>query len=80
MARPVPRLSAAEIASVIAIAWDDRPPFRAVLLAHGLGEGQVMQLLKRELTPNAFKTWKARWSGGSAAATRPRSAARKPPR
>lgn len=80
MARPVPRLSAAEIASVIAIAWDDHPPFRAVLLAHGLGEGQVMQLLKRELTPNAFKTWKARWSGGGAAGAPPRSAARKPPR
>ncbi len=61
MAKPVPRLSPAEIASVIATAWDDSPPFRAVLLAHGLGEGQVMQLLKRELTPNAYKAWKARW-------------------
>ena len=76
MAKPVPRLSAAEIASVIAIAWDDRPPFCAVLLAHGLGEGQVIALLKRELTPNAYKLWKAR-SGLGGATAGPRQPARK---
>ena len=53
MAKPAPRLTAAEIARVIEIAWDDRPPFNAVLLSHGLNEGQVVALLKRELTPNA---------------------------
>ena len=60
MAKPAPRLSAAEIARVIEIAWDDRPPFNAVLLSHGLSEGQVVALLKRELTPNAFKLWEQR--------------------
>jgi uncharacterized protein (TIGR03643 family) len=60
MARPVPRLSAAEIASVIAVAWDDRPPFTAVLRSHGLSAGQVVALLKRELTASAYKTWQAR--------------------
>ncbi len=79
MAKPVPRLNAAEIASVIAIAWDDRPPFRAVLLAHGLSEGQVVQLLKRELTPNAYKLWKAR-CGAALALARPHKPARKPSR
>ena len=57
MAKPAPRLSAAEIARVIDIAWNDRPPFNAVLLSHGLSEGQVVALLKRELTPNAYKVW-----------------------
>jgi uncharacterized protein (TIGR03643 family) len=57
MAKPVPRLGAAEIARVIEIAWDDHPPFNAVLLSHGLSEGQVVALLKRELTPNAYKLW-----------------------
>ncbi|MEO8299259.1 MAG: DUF2805 domain-containing protein [Burkholderiales bacterium] len=60
MAKPVPRLSAEEIQQVITTAWDDRPPFRAVLMRHGLTPGQVVQLLKRELTPNAFKIWTAR--------------------
>ncbi len=57
MAKPAPRLSAAEIARVIEIAWDDHPPFNAVLLSHGLSEGQLVALLKRELTPNAYKLW-----------------------
>ena len=53
-------MSAEQIQEVIAVAWDDRPPFAAVLRSHGLSPGQVVQLLKRELTPNAYKTWIAR--------------------
>ena len=60
MARPVPRLSAEEIRSVIALAWDDKPPFNAVMNRHGLTPGHVVALLRRELTPNAFKLWMAR--------------------
>jgi len=71
MAKPVPRLSAAEIARVIEIAWDDHPPFNAVLLSHGLSEGQVVALLKRELTPNAYKLWTQR-AGTQRAAPRKR--------
>ena len=71
MAKPIPRLSATEIEAVIKTAWDDRPPFRAVLMQHGLEPGQVVQLLKRELTSNAFKVWTARTKGVvSAAPTR----------
>ena len=66
MAKPVPRIAPADIARIIATAWDDRPPFNAVLMTHGLTEGQLVQLLKRELTPNAFKLWKARVNGGRA--------------
>jgi len=72
MAKPVPRLSPGEIAAVIATAWDDRPPFMAVLRSHGLTEGQLVQLLKRELTPNAYKTWQARAGLGAAPARKPR--------
>ena len=47
MAKPVPRLNPEEIQRVIATAWDDKPPFDAVLRQHGLNHGQVVQLLKR---------------------------------
>ena len=60
MAKPVPRLSAADIQRVIATAWDDRPPYNRVLVEHGLSPGQLVQLLKRELTPSAYKLWMAR--------------------
>ena len=76
MARPLPRLTPAEIERVIATAWDDRPPFNAVLMQHGLAPGQVVQLLKKELTPNAFKVWTARTRGAVLPASPP---ARRPP-
>ena len=60
MAKPVPRLNAAELARAVEVAWDDHPPFNAVLMSHGLSEGQVVALMKRELTPNAYKLWCAR--------------------
>ena len=71
MAKTIPRLSPTEIEAIIKTAWDDRPPFRSVLMQHGIEPGQVVQLLKRELTSNAFKVWTARTKGVvSAAPTR----------
>jgi len=78
MAKPIPRLSPADIARVIETAWDDRPPFQAVLLSHGLLPGQVFQLLKRELTPSAFKLWTTRTGATSSGQKGP--AQRKPAR
>ena len=46
MAKRVPLLSPEEIQSVIAIAWDDKPPFPAVLRRHGLSPGQIVQPLR----------------------------------
>ena len=79
MAKSIPRLNSAEIEAIIKTAWDDRPPFRAVLMQHGIEPGQVVQLLKRELTPNAFKVWTARTKGVvSAAPTRYETPKHKP--
>lgn len=72
MAKPIPRLPPAEIERVIATAWDDHPPFNAVLMAHGLTQGQLVQLLKRELTPSAYKLWVVRSKGGGKAPAPPR--------
>ena len=80
MAKPVPRLAPAEIARVIATAWDDRPPFDTVLMSHGLTQGQLVQLLKRELTPSAFKLWTARSRGGGKAPAAARRPSAKPGR
>ena len=70
MAKPVPRLTPDDIQRIIATAWDDRPPFDAVLRAHGLTHGQVVALLKRELTPNAYKVWTARTKSAAGAPAR----------
>ena len=57
MAKPVPRLSPADIAQVLKIAWADPDPLNRLLFSHGLTEGQIIQLMKRELTPPAYKLW-----------------------
>ena len=60
MAKPIPRLSPADIAHVLEIAWADPNPLTRLLFSHGLTEGQVIQLLRRELSSNAYKLWSAR--------------------
>jgi len=60
MAKSAPKLSPEEIKRVIATAWDDKPPYNRVLLEHGIGHGALVALLKRELTPTAYKLWSAR--------------------
>lgn len=76
MAKPVPRLAPDEIQRVIATAWDDKPPFYRVMVQHGLSHGQLVQLLKRELTPSAYKLWSSRALGTAVPQAKPR---RKPP-
>ena len=60
MAKPIPRLSSADIARVIEIAWADPDPLTRLLFSHGLTEGQVIQLLRRELSSTAYKLWSQR--------------------
>lgn len=60
MAKTAPRLSPEEIKRVIATAFDDVPPYGRVMLEHGIGHGELVALLKRELTPAAYKLWAAR--------------------
>jgi uncharacterized protein (TIGR03643 family) len=69
MAKTIPSISAEQIKRAIEVAWDDRPPFNQVLRECGLSHGQVVQLLKRELTPNAFKVWTARTKAARGAPT-----------
>lgn len=60
MAKPAPKLNPEEVKRVIATAFEDAPPYNKVLLTHGIGHGELVALLKRELTPSAYKLWAAR--------------------
>ena len=60
MAQPIPRLSPETIQRVVAAAWDDTPPYDRIRLEYGVGPGALVQLMKRELSPAAFKLWSAR--------------------
>lgn len=60
VAKPIPFLSPAEIARILDTAWHSSDPLTAVLYQHGLSEGPLVQLLRRELSPAAYKFWTQR--------------------
>ncbi|PWS28301.1 TIGR03643 family protein [Pedobacter yonginense] len=56
-------LSTLEIDRVIEMAWEDRTPFDAIKLQFGLGEQQVIELMRGQIKETSFKRWRARVQG-----------------
>ncbi len=52
-----------DIDRIIEMAWEDRTPFEAIESQFGLAEAEVIRLMRRELSPGAFRRWRARVSG-----------------
>ena len=63
MAKLPPRLSPEEKKRVIATAWTDQPPYLQVQNDHAISPAELNALMKRELTPSAYKEWAARGKG-----------------
>jgi uncharacterized protein (TIGR03643 family) len=53
-------LTPADIDRIIQMAWEDRTPFEAILAQFGLGESDVVALMRRELKSSSFKLWRER--------------------
>ncbi|MDY0743686.1 DUF2805 domain-containing protein [Paucibacter sp. R3-3] len=60
MAKLPPRLSPEEKKRVIATAWTDLPPYLQIQNDHAISPAELNALMKRELTPSAYKEWAAR--------------------
>ena len=48
---------------VIEMAWEDRTPFDAIEATYGLGERDVIALMRAELKPGSFRRWRRRVCG-----------------
>jgi uncharacterized protein (TIGR03643 family) len=59
------KLSDQEVDRVIEMAWEDRTPFEAIEVQFGLNEAEVIQLMRRELSPSGFRRWRKRVQGRS---------------
>jgi len=66
MKKPGPTLAPEQINRVIEMAWEDRTPFEAIELQFGLSEGQVIQLMRRQLKASSWRMWRARVQGRAA--------------
>lgn len=47
------------------MAWEDRTPFEAIELQFGLGEKEVIALMRDQMTASSFKMWRKRTNGRS---------------
>ncbi len=48
---------------VIRLAWEDRTTFEDIKKRTGLGEPDVIKIMRRELKPSSFRMWRKRVSG-----------------
>jgi uncharacterized protein (TIGR03643 family) len=56
-------LSLGDRSAVIQMAWEDRTSFETIQERMGLGESEVIRLMRAELTPRSFKMWRTRMRG-----------------
>ena len=56
-------LSRAEIDRIIMMAWEDRTSFDAIRTQFGLSPGDVIKLMRSEMTYKSFKMWRERTQG-----------------
>jgi uncharacterized protein (TIGR03643 family) len=56
-------LTEEDIDRVIQMAWEDRTPFEAIEIQFGLGEDEVVELLRKNLKKSSWKLWRARVHG-----------------
>lgn len=58
--------SEAFINDIIRMAWADEISFEEIKRKRGIGEAEVIRLMRRNLKPSSFKLWRKRVSGRGA--------------
>jgi uncharacterized protein (TIGR03643 family) len=53
-------LDAADVSAIIQMALSDHVPFATIKLEYGLSEKEVQTLMRRELKPGSYRTWRKR--------------------
>ncbi|QWD90266.1 TIGR03643 family protein [Polynucleobacter sp. MWH-Braz-FAM2G] len=56
-------LAEPDLSRLIEMAWEDRTPFDAIEKNFGLGEPQVIAIMRRELKRSTFELWRKRVTG-----------------
>ena len=56
-------LAEPDLSRLIEMAWEDRTPFDSIEKNFGLGEPQVIAIMRRELKRSTFELWRKRVTG-----------------
>jgi uncharacterized protein (TIGR03643 family) len=59
----VETLKEEDVSRIIEMAWEDRTPFEAITTLYGLGEPQVIELMRQQMKRRSFNLWRKRVSG-----------------
>ena len=59
----VATLTDTDIDRIVEMAWEDRTPFEAIEAQFGLSEQDVIAVMRREMKPSSWRTWRARVQG-----------------
>jgi uncharacterized protein (TIGR03643 family) len=54
------------LSEIIEMAWCDKTSFEAIFETTGLGEDEVIKIMRQNLKPSSFRLWRKRVSGRSA--------------
>jgi uncharacterized protein (TIGR03643 family) len=56
-------LTEADKDRIIEMAWEDRTPFEAIWFQFGLGEKEVIELMRNHMKRSSFTMWRKRMAG-----------------
>ena len=54
------KLSDRDLDRVVEMAWEDRTSFDAIFRQFGIAEQTVIELMRRNISPGAFRRWRKR--------------------
>lgn len=57
------KLNSEQTSLVVRLVWEDRTSFEEIRERIGLLEGEIRNLMRRELKPSSFRCWRKRVSG-----------------
>ena len=57
------KLNTPHTSEIIGLAWKDKASFDAIMEQFGLSEDDVIRIMRKNLKPKSFKTWRKRVSG-----------------
>jgi uncharacterized protein (TIGR03643 family) len=63
MKKTANELKEEDTSRIIEMAWEDRTPFEAIETLYGLGEPQVISLMRQHMKRRSFDLWRKRVSG-----------------
>lgn len=64
MAIKINHLESEDINRIIEMAWEDRTPFEAIKMQFDVSEGEVINIMRRELKRSSFNLWRKRVNSG----------------